>query len=49
VKKFALFVLSCLVLSIVGGFVWLGMAQVPVDQSEIIQTIPNETFFNKAK
>jgi hypothetical protein len=49
VKKFSVFVLSCLVLSILGGFVWLGMAQVPVAQGEVVQTIPNETFFNKAK
>lgn len=47
-KKFALFLLSCLVLSIVGGFVWLGMAHVPVAQSEVTQTISNDTFFKKA-
>jgi hypothetical protein len=48
VKKFAMFLLSCLILLIIGGFIWLGTAQVPVAQSEVRQVIPNDTFFQKA-
>ena len=47
-KKFAVFLLSCLIVAIVGGVVWLGTAQVPVAKSEVSQTISNDMFFKKA-
>ena len=46
-RKFGTIAAGLIALLLVGGFIALAFTSVPVTQSEIRKTIPNEQFFQK--